>query len=50
MTTVAKSCKSLIDKGNISQFWKTAECAKQIQGMKDSIASHIQDFTVGTIY
>ncbi|KAF7333400.1 WD-REPEATS-REGION domain-containing protein [Mycena venus] len=35
-----------MDKGNISQFWNTTECVKQIQDMKDSIASHIQDFSL----
>ncbi|KAF7344289.1 WD-REPEATS-REGION domain-containing protein [Mycena venus] len=46
MMTVAKSCRSLLDKGNISQFWNTAEYAKQIQDIKDSIASHILDFSL----
>jgi hypothetical protein len=44
---IAVQCKSLAEKRGIKQFFKSRDYKEKIQDIKNLIASHIQEFTVG---
>ncbi|KAJ7358352.1 hypothetical protein DFH08DRAFT_848300 [Mycena albidolilacea] len=47
LTPIAVQCKSLAEKRGIKQFFKSRDYKEKIQDIKNLIASHIQEFTVG---
>ncbi|KAF8164048.1 hypothetical protein K438DRAFT_1775747 [Mycena galopus ATCC 62051] len=44
---LGKQCDTLGAKGQFARFWSSKQHKEEIQGIKDSIASEIADFTVG---
>jgi hypothetical protein len=47
LTPIAAQCRSLAEKRGIKQFFKSRDYKEKIQDIKNLIASHIQEFTVG---